>query len=203
MSLRSRTATELEKFVREWALKKGRYHKVEPFSGPGDPGRDVVGFVSPDLHEGEWDNFQCKQYGTTLPTTAVFHEIGKVLYYSSQGEFTPPLAFIFVAPKGVNRNVLKYFSSQRNSDRPVIDGWKEHCEETIIDGAKVLLTPEMLEVIQNYDFSRISRIGIDEILDDAAAKPVLFNGLVPIRALRPMEPRRQAFTTTNFTILAS
>src|SRR4051794_36908553 len=53
---------ELEKFVREWTTHKSEYVEVERFTGPGDMGRDVVGYLSKKRHEGPWHNFQCKQY---------------------------------------------------------------------------------------------------------------------------------------------
>lgn len=127
------TATDLEKFVRDWALeKKAGYFKVEVFSGSGDRGRDVVGFVDQTLHEGDWDNFQCKQYGKTLPTASAFHEIGKIFYYASLGEFTPPRTFSFVAPKGVNRNLQRLLFKPIEFKQAFIAGWNEHCEHTII-----------------------------------------------------------------------
>ena len=169
------TATDLEKFVRDWALeKKTQYFKVEVFSGSGDRGRDVVGFVDQTLHEGDWDNFQCKQYGKTLPTASAFHEIGKILYYASLGEFTPPRAFSFVAPKGVNRNLQRLLFKPVEFKQAFIAGWNEHCENTIIEGASVPLTPELTAFIQAYDFSRIGRVGLDDLIGDPAAKPVLY-----------------------------
>jgi hypothetical protein len=169
------TATELEKFVREWALHKtDGYFRVEPFSGPGDRGRDVVGFASSALHEGDWDNFQCKQYGSTLPTGAVFHEIGKVLYYASEDEFTPPRVFNFVAPKGVNRNLSKVFFKPAAFKAAFIAGWAEHCEQTIVDGTHIPLEGKLLETVKDYDFSQITRTNVDELLNDDAAKAVLY-----------------------------
>lgn len=169
------TATELEKFVRDWALqKKAEYFKVEKFSGSGDRGRDVVGFVAETLHEGEWDNFQCKQYGTTLPTATAFHEIGKILYYASQGEFTAPRAFKFVAPKGVNRNLQSLLFKPAEFKQVFIANWKEYCEETIIVGSNVSLTADLRAFIEAFDFARIGRIGLDDILGDTLAKPVLY-----------------------------
>ena len=54
---------ELEKFAREWAVLKKGYFGVERFSGPGDMARDVVGYLTKAKHEGDWHNYQCKQYG--------------------------------------------------------------------------------------------------------------------------------------------
>lgn len=99
------TDTELEKFVREWAMHKAEYTEVETFHGPGDMGRDVVGYLTSKKHEGPWHNFQCKQYGSRLSTATAMTEVGKVLYHSFQGNFTAPTGFFFVAPRGVNRNL--------------------------------------------------------------------------------------------------
>ena len=46
-------------------------------------------------HEGAWDNYQCKQYRTTVPTEVGVREIGKVLYHAHCGHFTPPRRYIF------------------------------------------------------------------------------------------------------------
>ena len=47
--------TELEEFVRQWVSRK-QYYEVERFTGTADMGRDVVGFLSKDRHEGAWHN---------------------------------------------------------------------------------------------------------------------------------------------------
>jgi hypothetical protein len=171
----SLTATELEKFVRDWAMqKKNEYFKVETFSGAGDRGRDVVGFVDETLHEGDWDNFQCKQYGKTLPTATAFHEIGKILYYANQGEFTAPRAFKFVAPKGVNRNLQRLLFKPIEFKLAFIAGWDEYCKNSIIDGVSIVLTPELRTFIEAYDFARIQRVNLDDLIGDPSAKSVLY-----------------------------
>ena len=93
--------------MRQWVgLKKG-YFRATTFSGPGDHGRDVVGFLTPALHDGPWHNYQCKQYGKALPTETALNELGKILYFASEGEFSVPASYSFVAPRGVNRNLAK------------------------------------------------------------------------------------------------
>lgn len=74
--------TQLEQFVRDWVAQKQEYYEVTPFKGTGDKGRDVVGFLTKERHEGEWHNFQCKQYSSNLGTAKAILEIGKILYYS-------------------------------------------------------------------------------------------------------------------------
>lgn len=93
--------TQLEQFVRDWVAQKQEYYEVTPFKGTGDKGRDVVGFLTKERHEGEWHNFQCKQYSSNLGTAKAILEIGKILYYSYLGDFTPPSKFYLVAPKGI------------------------------------------------------------------------------------------------------
>jgi hypothetical protein len=115
---------ELEKFVREWALQKKEYSEVERFTGPGDMGRDVVGFLTKQRHEGPWHNYQCKQYGRTLLTATGIREVGKVLYYSSRSEFMPPTAFFFVAPRGVNRNLKRLIAKPEEFRRLLLEQWE-------------------------------------------------------------------------------
>jgi hypothetical protein len=46
------TDDQLEQFVREWTSHKKEYVEVQRFSGPGDKGRDVVGYLTKERHEG-------------------------------------------------------------------------------------------------------------------------------------------------------
>ena len=166
---------DLEKFVREWALMKKDYAEVERFTGPGDMGRDVVGFLTKKRHEGPWHNYQCKQYGRTLSTATGIQEVGKVLYYSSQGEFTPPTAFFFVAPRGVNRNLKGLIAKPEEFRRTLIGRWEEYCANGISEGKHIPLGPALRALIENWDFSLICAISVDAMLNDAAARAVLFS----------------------------
>jgi hypothetical protein len=164
---------ELEKFVREWALQKKEYTEVERFTGPGDMGRDVVGFLTKQRHQGPWHNYQCKQYGKTLPTAAGIREVGKVLYHSSRGEFTPPTAFFFVAPRGVNRNLKRLIAKPEEFRQALLDQWEEYCADGISEGVHIPLDPALRALIKKWDFSLIRAISVDMMLSDPAAKPVL------------------------------
>ena len=164
---------ELEEFVREWALQKKEYTEVERFTGPGDMGRDVVGFLTKQRHQGPWDNYQCKQHGKTLPTAAGIREVGKVLYHSSRGEFTPPTAFFFVAPRGVNRNLKRLIAKPEEFRQALLYQWDEYCADKISEGVHIPLEPAVRALINKWDFSLIRAISVDMMLSDPAAKPVL------------------------------
>ncbi|WP_313223355.1 ABC-three component system protein [Pseudoxanthomonas mexicana] len=166
---------DLERFARDWAASGPVvYHKVERFSGSGDKGRDVVGFYSAQLHEGGWDNYQCKQYTTTLPTAKAFHEIGKILFYSHEGEFTAPESYKFVAPKGVNRNLEKLLYKPAAFKQAFLKGWDEYCKDSIVEGSSIALTPSLRSFIEGYDFARIGRVNLDDMVDASGANAVLY-----------------------------
>lgn len=192
---------ELERFTREWiAEKKAMYFEVKRFGGAGDLGRDVAGFLTPQRHEGPWHNYQCKQYRARLPTGEGVLAVGKVLYFAQQGEFTAPERFSFVAPKGLNRNLQKMVDNPGLFKSKVIDGWDEHCSEKIADGRKIALTAELRTFIDGFDFSRIERLTLDEMLEDPHVKPVLFRwfGADPGPAPRGVVPSNVAVTELRY-----
>ena len=112
-------------------------------------------------HEGPWHNDQCKQYGRTLSTATGIQEVGKVLYYSSQGEFTPPTAFFFVAPRGVNRNLKGLIAKPEEFRRTLIDRWEDYCANGISEGKHIALGPALGALIETWDFSLIRAISVD------------------------------------------
>ena len=167
------TDDQLEEFVRNWTDHKTEYLEVQRFSGPGDMGRDVVGYLTKARREGPWHNYQCKQYGRTLPTARGISELGKILYYSHYGEFTVPAAYFFVAPRGVNRNLRRYISKPSELKDALLSKCDEYCSKAIVDGKIINLTPELITHISAWDPSSVSVISLDHILADRAAKPVL------------------------------
>jgi hypothetical protein len=166
---------QLEEFVRQWALKKTEYVEVERFTGTGDMGRDVVGFLSSQRHEGPWHNYQCKQYGRTLPTETGIAELGKVLYYAYKGEFTAPEKFFFVAPRGINRNLKSLIFKPSMFKATMTAGWEKYCARTIVENEHIPMDGALTAFIEAWDFSRIAPISVDILLTDAAAIPVLYH----------------------------
>jgi hypothetical protein len=167
------TDDQLEKFVREWANCKKEYVEVQRFTGPGDMGRDVVGYLTNRRHDGPWHNYQCKQYARTLPTALGLAELGKILYYSHYGEFTLPTAYFFVAPRGVNRHLRRYISRPAELKAVLLTKWDEFCARAIAEGQTFPLTSELRAHISSWDPSSVKSISLDEILTDSAAKRVL------------------------------
>lgn len=167
---------ELELFVYDWVdakAKLGGYHEVERFSGPGDRGRDVVGFCAPNRHEGLWDNYQCKQYAGPVDLGTGLLELSKLLYYAYQGEFTPPRRYMFVAPRGVTRPLQLLINKPSELQKTLLDRWDKHCRTSIADGEDIPLNAALKAFIEAYDFSNVSSISVEKMLADACIKPVL------------------------------
>jgi hypothetical protein len=166
---------ELERFVLHWVECKSKsYVEFERFSGSGDLGRDVVGFLSSERHEGGWHNYQCKQYARPISTDMGILEIGKILYYAYKGEFTAPDKYFFVAPRGVNRNLNTLIFNPSKFRETLITEWDKYCGASkIIENQHIPLDASLKAFIEAYDFSNITRYTIDKILSDPDVKPVL------------------------------
>jgi hypothetical protein len=165
---------ELEIFVADWVAQKAKiYHDWIRYPGTGDLGRDVVGFHSAARHEGRWDNYQCKQLSTPLGTASGLQEIGKILYYASLGNFTPPTRYYFVAPKGINRNLQRLIDKPSEFKAKLLEDWDQYCAESISEGQCIQLEGALLECIRAFDFSTVYRITADELLRDPHVHPVL------------------------------
>jgi hypothetical protein len=166
---------QLERFARDWvALSKSIYFEVQRFSGPLDLGRDVVGFLTKQRHEGPWHNYQCKQYtGRRLPLGNGLAELGKILYHAHTGAFTPPTGYYFVAPHGIHRRLEALMDKPSTLRAAIMDGWDKYCATKIIANKSVPLDAKLRAVIEAYDFSLVRRITLAEILAADNASLVL------------------------------
>jgi len=172
------TDDELESFVRAWTNQKvicAQYASCQNFAGPGDMGRDVVGFLTEYKHEGAWHNYQCKQYGSNLPTDKAILDLGKIIYYSSEGFFTVPTETYFVSPKGINRNLSDLIHNPSQLKEFLEHNWDKYCKTSISKSFEVPLNQQIINGINSFNFNNIYHVGIDAILDDSAAKKVLYD----------------------------
>ena len=78
---------KFEAFIEEWAfyyLKKicGEYARMVNFSGSGDRGRDVIGYVDETQSPPLCDVFQCKHYKNSVTTSEFMPELAKLCKHS-------------------------------------------------------------------------------------------------------------------------
>lgn len=164
---------ELEQFCRAWVEKKSGYFEVKRYAGTGDLGRDVVGFLTDQRHDGEWDNYQCKQYRSGVAQTQGILAIGKVLYWAWKGEFTAPMKFFFVAPKGLARKLDGLIDKPSDLKKALFDNWDAVCAKNITKKETIDLDAPLRGFIDAYDFKNVHAINIDDMMADAAVKPLL------------------------------
>jgi hypothetical protein len=164
---------ELEQFCRSWVEKRAGYFEVKRYSGTGDLGRDVVGFLTDERHDGEWDNYQCKQYRSGVALSQGLLAIGKVLYWAFKKEFTAPRKFFFVAPKGLARKLDGLVDKPTELKQTLLDRWDTVCAKSITKTEVVLLDAALRAFIEGYDFKHVHSIDIDDVMGDAAVKQLL------------------------------
>jgi C-terminal domain 6 of the ABC-three component (ABC-3C) systems len=164
----------LEAFVSDWLARRTRdYFAHERWSGAGDMGRDVVGYVTSQRHEGEWHNFQCKQLLARLSETAAFVELGKIFMHAANGDYTLPGAYYFVSPRGVVRNVQAFIAHPERFRQAFVDRWDTVVAPRLVDNATVPLSHGIRAAIAAFDFTRVYSFDAVRLVEDPFAKPVL------------------------------
>ena len=159
---------ELERFIRDWvSLKRQMYREIQRFSGSQDLGRDVVGFITSQRHEGAWHNFQCKQYSKSrVPLNSALIELAKIFYHSDAGQFTLPTNYFFVAPHGLSRKLELLLDKPSEFRDYFIANWNKVCARKLSEGKNLLLTNQIRAAIEQYNFGNVRRITLEEILAD-------------------------------------
>jgi hypothetical protein len=185
---------ELEEFIEIWIERRSRrYVHVERIGAANDKGRDVIGFLTPRKHEGDWDLFQCKRKtrGAALGTPEAMTELGKLFYHHLDGAYvTLPVSYVFVAPRGVVGPLRDLILNPSKIAPYLIDNWEKHCATKITSKAIVSLTPQLRAAISGYDFSRVGYLTAPLIVKDPEAGPALSKilNLLPGEAPRGTAP---------------
>jgi len=147
-------ADQWEEFTDEWvySLEEKYIDTVRP-TGSGDKGIDVAGFCDDDRLAGVWDNYQCKCYQRKpLSFGDVAPEIGKILWYSFSGVYTPPRICRYIAPKGASPRLELLINHAPNLKTKVFEEWDKMISKKITDTQKIELVGDFLEYAENFDF---------------------------------------------------
>ena len=147
---------EWESFVLEWATSLATYTDVVRCGGGGDLGRDVIGFKAGINPQSPWDNYQCKHYAQPLSVADVVAELGKVLYHASQGAFSLPETYYFVAPQGPGTALIKCLQ-KGTLKKELCDRWDKTCSTTITAGTTITLA-SVQGAIDTFDFARVTAL---------------------------------------------
>ncbi|GIK88055.1 MAG: hypothetical protein BroJett026_35360 [Betaproteobacteria bacterium] len=175
-----------EDFVQEWAhycLKK-TYKQVRRYSGAGDLGIDVAGFLDDKRLEGAWDNYQCKHYDHAITPSEVWVEFGKVIWYSFIHEYTKPRRYCFVSPRGAGTRLGRLLDNATNLRGELIANWDRYVKAHITSTREITLDSTLLAYVNAFDFSIFEAKTSMELVDDHRATPVhaaRFGGGLPQR----------------------
>jgi hypothetical protein len=181
--LRNYSNVEWELFVEEWCrgLAK-RYAEVKRFGGPGDLGRDVVGFVDAAKFDGLWDNYQCKHLEKQLTPASAGLEIAKIIYHSFAGEFTPPRRMYFCCPRDVSMDLANLLGSPTKLRDYVLAHWDSGYAKSISAATQLKLAGSLLTWVSGYDYTIFGWYQTSEMMNDhrkTAHWATRFGGLLP------------------------
>ncbi|TIV37059.1 MAG: hypothetical protein E5V91_19730 [Mesorhizobium sp.] len=162
--------TEWETFIEEWVSSlKTKYQSVLRYTGANDHGIDVAGFVDKKFLRGVWDNYQCKHYREAITPGTAWPEIGKMLWYSFRGEFVPPRAYYFVAPRGTGTTLTQYLSNVPNLKAALIEAWPKAVAAKITNTQSINLEGEFAAYVDAFDFSIFQPISPREVIEQHRA----------------------------------
>lgn len=177
---------EWESFVEEWAYYclSSRYKHVQRFSGAGDMGIDIAGFVDDKRLNGVWDNYQCKHYDHALRPSDVWVEFGKVIWYSHSGEYVSPRRYYFIAPRGAGTSLSRLLANAVKLREELISNWDKHVKDEITSTQSVPLDEALRAYIDAFDFNIFDAKTALQLVDDHRESPVhaaRFGGGLPTR----------------------
>lgn len=175
-----------EDFVHEWVhyCLKNAYKQVQRFSGAGDMGIDVVGFLDDQRLTGVWENYQCKHYDHALTPVDVWSEFGKVIWYSYKGEYMVPRRYYFVSPWGAGTKLSRLLSNATRLRDELIANWDKNIKAAITATGDIPLDPALRAYVDGFDFSIFEAKTALQLIDDHRSTPAhaaRFGGGLPPR----------------------
>ncbi|AOJ61416.1 hypothetical protein WJ32_02410 [Burkholderia ubonensis] len=194
---------EWEGFVEEWAYYclATKYKHVQRFSGAGDMGVDVAGFVDDKRLHGVWDNYQCKHYDHAIRPSDVWVEFGKVIWHSYQGEYAVPHSYYFVSPRGAGTSLSRLFANATKLREELIANWDKHVKDAITSTQEVPLDVKLRAYVDAFDFSIFDAKTALQLVDDHRTTPVhtaRFGGGLPTRPASEKPPQEVAATESRY-----
>lgn len=140
------------------------YVKTVRFTGPGDMGRDVVGFSSDQYFKGPWDNYQCKRYGAALNPSDIWVELGKIIYYAFRAEFIPPKNYYFAGSKDIGLKLKKLLTNPAQLKTQLAANWDEHCKNAVTETEEIKLEGDLKVYLDAFDFQIFKPLSVVDMI---------------------------------------
>lgn len=152
---------EFELFIREWVVSLSDKYQVRGFGGAGDKGRDVVARDA----LGKYYYFQCKHYDHALTPSDMIPELGKLVYYTFTKEIPLPTEYYILAPHDIGPKLSDLIDSPDKLKSKLLSDWNKSCKNKIMV-SPVLLTPDLRDHINSFDFSIIKTKSMLEVIEE-------------------------------------
>lgn len=152
-------------------------------------GRDVVAYV--DSMTGPYDNYQCKFYDHPLHPGDVWLEIGKLCYYTSQGEYALPRRYRFVSPQGAGTSLLRLFEKPAQLKASFLEAWDKSCANRIIPSKTIPMDAPLQSHVDRIDFTIFGAVPPATLVEEHAVTAfhvARFGGGLPPRIDEPGPP---------------
>jgi hypothetical protein len=182
---------EWETFTNEWAFYFFQGKTTERFTGAGDKGVDIAVFDPGQNFQGVWDGYQCKHYGNALTPSDVYVELGKVLWFSFNGDYAIPRSHTFVAPRGIGTKLNNLLMNPDKLKQELISNWDKHCRKEITSTQEIPPEGSFLTYVNAFDFSIFKGKQPLAIIDEFRVSPTCssrFGGGFPARPLATCPP---------------
>lgn len=161
---------EWEAFVDEWVHSlQDRYIDAVRPTGSGDKGVDVAGLKDADRFLGRWDNYQCKHYSRPLGFSDIAKEIGKILWYSFNGDYKCPEACYFIAPKGTTPTLDLLLGNAVNLRAKVLETWDKSVSKKVTDRDVIALEGDFKKYVESFDFRIFSAPAVRTVIEQHRA----------------------------------
>jgi hypothetical protein len=198
------SSNEWEGFIHEWAHYglKTLYTQVQRMTGAGDRGIDVAGFTDGQMLQGIWDNYQCKHYGRPLSPTDAYPELGKMLWYSFNGEFRAPRRYYFIAPREVGTTLAGLLGDAAKLKAQLIGNWDKNGRKGITDTQEIPLDGPFRTYVEDFDFTIFGMKTVLEIVElhkhSCPYHTARFGGGLPARPAPDAPPAEIAPTESRY-----
>lgn len=166
--LRTIEAGAFEDIVCQWAsgylANSEHYKNVAQMGGSKDSGRDIVAYLDDTMQT--FDIFQCKRYKAPLSPSVYMSELGKLCYYTMIGKYNMPRKYFIVASNGIGQDLRELVEHPKRINSQLIETWDKYCKpkrKIVADG--LLLTDPIKEYVTNFDFSIVSEIAPQTLLE--------------------------------------
>ena len=200
---------DFERFTLEWAngyLAKhvpGVY-EIQWRGSAGDKGRDIiVWFGPPDVSPRRCWLYQCKHYESRLGTDTAAVEIGKLLYYTSEGSYPIPEKFWFVTHQGVTNPLQDLLDDSAKLKEFILSNWEKYCSRAITAKVTVALTEKLKSYIEAFNFGIFHAKQPHELIVEHSETPyhlTVFGAPLINRPPPPTPPSAVAATENGYIL---